>query len=439
MRILFLPSDSGGGFGHVSRCLALAAEACDRGHDCGFILNDSKYERIVNAQFPVMLQKPWRSRALRLYQTAANLHKSQPNPPPLYIGISGMDFQVVRDGLTSQKAIAATLKRYLRAVHEFKPDILVGDTNLMAWILGQSANLPVVQIVRYAFHPETARLIWWDKIPAEIKPPRSVDIFNRFLHLKGLPAISKAEDLLRGNFYIVPSIPAIEPIECKDGLTVHVGALLRRNDVRETHFSIAPMAGDPHLIYVTIGGGAGFVGHQQFFSSIVKAFGGRPVQVVISTGGKFDVSFIEDSAGNISCHDWLPGRELIASADLVIFHGGYATMMETVDAAKPSIVVPFHTEQESNGRRLEQLGCAGVLKLSKSPYECVQNYLYARAYSYVIQRSYDLSTDELSAATEKTLNDPCYAEAAKNLQNTMRSYGGAELAMELIEHRFSGH
>lgn len=41
------------------------------------------------------------------------------------------------------------------------------------------------------------------------------------------------------------------------------------------------------------------------------------------------------------------------------------------------IIVHFHSEQEGNGRRLEQLGYAKVLKLGKAPFEMItgtENY-----------------------------------------------------------------
>jgi hypothetical protein len=58
---------------------------------------------------------------------------------------------------------------------------------------------------------------------------------------------------------------------------------------------------------------------------------------------------------------WLPGAAMVARADVVLFHGGYGTMMETIRAGVPSVLLPFHTEQEGNGRRLEQNGAAQVL------------------------------------------------------------------------------
>jgi UDP:flavonoid glycosyltransferase YjiC (YdhE family) len=124
---------------------------------------------------------------------------------------------------------------------------------------------------------------------------------------------------------------------------------------------------------------------------------------------------------------------MIKKADLVVFHGGYATMMEVLSAGKPSLVIPFHTEQEGNGRRLEKLGCGKVLKLSRQEYipvECRWGY---GSYDYLIQDRYDLTPEELSREITELLHDRRYAINAQNIKRRLEAYGGATSAVERIE------
>ena len=107
------------------------------------------------------------------------------------------------------------------------------------------------------------------------------------------------------------------------------------------------------------------MGNNLFFQTILKAFAGKPFRVVVSTSDRFGKDDFPDLPHNIMVFPWVPGKLLISRADLVIFHGGYGTMMECVAYGKPSIVIPFQTEQEGNGRRLEQLGCGALLRLSE--------------------------------------------------------------------------
>jgi UDP:flavonoid glycosyltransferase YjiC (YdhE family) len=436
MKILFFPSDLGGGFGHVSRCIALADQARERGHCCAFVLNDQKFEKRVAARFPVDIVKPHRGLKKRLMARFFDKRRSDNSNKPLYLGISGLDFQVIRDGLATGKAIEHTLYGYRRRVRSFKADLLIGDINLLVGPLSRMVNLPSVQVVRYAFHPDTANLIWWQDVPNGIEAPETLGILNPTLRKMGLGTIGTCYDLLRGDLYVVPSIPEIEPIPGETPNTEHVGPLVMRSDQAKSHAALDSPSCGTRLIYVTIGGGAGPVGNQQLFANIITALRDYPAQVIISTGGKFDWAKPFDLPPNIQMFDWVPADRIIPVADLIIFHGGYGTMMETLAAGKPSIVIPFHTEQESNGRRLEQLGCGRVLKLSKQPFSTLRAQTSCGEYSYVIQNRYDMEAQELLEAVDTVMTDRRSADAARRLQARIQAYRGAQQAMDLIEHHF---
>lgn len=433
MRILFFPSDRGGGFGHISRCLALAHEATSLGHTCGFVLSDAKYERKVGSGFSVIVTRGRIPFLSRLLGSVGRLRRQTTEPRPLYLMISGLDYQVVRDNLFTAQDVELTLEEYKKAVGNLKPDVLVGDTNLLVWMLGQKVHLPVVQIVRYASHPKTAKLVWWDEPPSNVVPPDSSALFNPILERAGLECITRAEDLLRGDLYIVPSVPEMEPMP-QDEKTEYVGALLTAAGSQpEKPWTDGWLVDGIPLVYVTIGGGAGPVGSRLFFSTLVEAFADASARVIVSTAGKFPSSSFSQLPANIRFFDWVPGRMLISMADLVLFHGGYATMMETASEGKPTVVVPFHSEQESNGRRLEQLGAGRVLKLSKEAFKEVKASWPHGTYSYLVQRSFDLSFDELRSAVHDIIGSSEYSVGAQVLRQRIAKYGGALNAVGLIQ------
>ena len=420
----------------MSRCFALAQEAKTRGHSCAFVLSDTKYRARINPWFPVFIEWQQTSWPVRIPAVLSGILRPKAKKSiPLYLGISGLDYQVIRDGLVSEQSIRNILERYRSVVKTFKPDVLVGDTNFLVWMLSQDIGVPVVQIVRYASHPLTAKLIWWENIPKDVVPPNLLTLFNPILENAGLQHIEKIEDLFRGNFYIVPSIPDIEPI-CSDR-TEHVGGLLVSGNGQTEGSWSEWLNGSMEVIYVTIGGGAGPVGNKLFFSSIIEAFADYPAKIIVSTGGKFNAANCGAIPSNIRFFDWVPGRQVMSKANLVIFHGGHATMMETIAAGKPSIIIPFHTEQEGNGRRLEQLGCGCVLKLSNEPFEQVNAKCPFGEYSYIVQRRYDLTSSELISTVNKTLQDSGYSTKAQALQKKVIAHGGPSRAIDIIE-RFPG-
>lgn len=435
MKILYFPSDRGGGFGHISRCLALAREAEIRGHRCRFVLSDHKFERRIDAQFPVLWVKPRAPFLPKVMQAMGKKVGTVLGKPPIYLAISGLDYQVIRDGLVSVQAAERLLEEYHKAANSFKPDLLIGDTNLLLWILAGKLNLPLVQIVRYASHPATGRLIWWQATPEGMVPPDSAALFNPILEEARLAGIRKAEDLLRGDLYLVPSIESLEPID-HDEKTVFVGELSQDAGADEKPPWLDEMEGNRPLIYVTIGGGAGPVGNASLFRAVNKAFSQKKVNVVVSTGGKFNREVLGPPAENVKGYDWLPGRLLIRKADLVIFHGGYGTMMECVASGKPSLILPFHTEQEGNGRRLEQQKCGRVLPLSKQEYQRIdRKWRYGR-FSYLVQNRLDLTAEELAWNAEKILADGTYRENARYLKGKVEEHGGAVRALDVIEQKF---
>jgi len=432
MKILFFPSDKGGGFGHISRCLVLAQEAKDRGHACAFVLSDTKYEKQVGSSFPVFMVKQLTSRSKQFLSALSRMVPKKHGPTPLYVGISGLDFQVVRDGLVTQQAIEYVLKGYEHVVKNFKPDILVGDTNLLVWILSRKISLPVLQIVRYASHPVTAKLIWWEDEPHGMIPPNSSLLFNPILEKFRLSSIERVENLLRGDLYIIPSIPEIEPIP-QDDMTVHVGQLSVSEMNEQVPAWLRDVDGHQPLVYITIGGGAGSVGNRLFFQTVIDTFADKSVHVVISTSDKFSRKDFKNIPKNIRMFQWVPGRLLISRADIVIFHGGYSTMMECLAYGKPTIIVPFQTEQEGNGRRLEQMGCGLVLRLSRENYRCIKGKWRYGKFNFIVQNRYDLTPEELWTAVNKLLSNSAYVSRAQMLKSKIEEYRGAKAAMDLIE------
>ena len=437
MRMLFFPSDLGGGFGHISRCMALAHEGIQRGHDCAFVINDRKYYKKIRNDFRVFNASEycrWSS-VIYLVKKRKRIIGLKSPISPIFTEISGLDYQVIRDGLIGENKLRKKLTQYLKIVRRFKPDVLIGDTNLLIWILSKKANVPVVQIVRYASHPKTAKLIWWKHRHEGMIPPDSSAVFNPLILKMGLSPINQAEDLLQGDLYIVPSIPEIEPIPI-DEKTTHVGELTISREKSEAPEWFKEMNNQKPLVYITIGGGAGPVGNKLFFSTIVEVFADKDIQVVVSTSEKFQPSELPLSPKNIKFVQWVPGKLLISKADLVVFHGGYGTMMETVCSGKPSIILPFQTEQEGNGRRLEKLGAGHVIKISRDSLKKIECKWKYGSFNYFVQNRYDLTANEFSEVVKVVLSNKRYVECAKSLQADVKGYGGATTAIELVERRF---
>jgi UDP:flavonoid glycosyltransferase YjiC (YdhE family) len=348
-RALLFPSYFGGGFGHVGRCLALAGELSRQNWTVAMVLAGRYVDLVRKAG----------------YQVFQPLFPARPRrgerEPPAYTYILDGNVQALRDGLVRPWRVRAAVAEAQYIVRRFRPDVLIGDLSLLPWIVGQRSGLPVIQIVRSIMHPAAPRIIWWQEPPDGMISPDIRPVFDPVLSRWGLNSISRVEELVRGDMFLIPSIPELEPLPNGLSSTHYVGALIRSQLAAGALPAPLDKQTEKPVIYVTLGGGAGPVGNRRFFQKLNEALGETPWSVIVSTGRRFDPSDLPPAPPNMFYHQWVPGQAVIQRSSAVVFHGGYGTTMETVSYGVPSVVVPFHSEQESNGRRLEACSAARVL------------------------------------------------------------------------------
>lgn len=429
-RVLLFPSYRGGGFGHVSRCLALAEELDQRGWKIAFVLGGPHVAR-VSEKWPVFEPpSPPLSTRLRRW-LRATLAPTQPSPT--YLFFSDLNFQAVRDGFHTTQMVQQEVDWELGLVDRFRPDVLIGDAWLPTSIVGHLAELPIVQIIRSAAHPACPQLVWWRDIPSQIHSPDIASIFNPALKQWGLPPIRRVEDLLDGDLLLIPSIPELDPLPPDVARTHYVGPLVR--SIASAQTTPGWMAALPHdrpLVYVTVGGGSDSVRGVNLLPFWEATFAETDWTVVVSTGGG-PVPRRWRRKGNLWAFPWVPGAAMIARADVVVFHGGYGTMMETVQVGVPSVVLPFHAEQECNGRRLEQNGSARVLSPPDDELEPLHGSWQGGTFTALVCREPYAAARQVRDAVASVLHDTDYRSSAEHLQRVQAGYDGAASAIDLIE------
>lgn len=428
-RVLFFPSYRGGGFGHIGRCLALAEELARQGGEPAFVLGGPHAGSVARAGWPVFRPR-WPPLSARLRRRLASaLHR--PRTLPAYLFFSDLNFQVVRDGFLAPQIVQREVEWELGVVRRFRPHLLVGDAWLLTSIVGRLASLPVVQIIRAAAHPACPQLVWWRSLPPQIRSPDVAWLFNPLLERWGLPPIRRAEDLLDGDLLLVPSIPALDPLPQGVEHTRYIGPLVRagRNGGTLSEELESLQHGRP-VVYVTLGGGSESVRAMDLLPLWEAAFSGTGWQVVVSTGGQ-PLPHRRQGSPDLRVFPWLPGAATVARADVVLFHGGYGTMMETVRAGVPSVVIPFHAEQEGNGRRLQQVGQALVLAPSEENLEPLEGRWSGGTFTLLACRHFHVRPQEVREAVLSILHDDRYRTAAARMRQQVN--GGAALAVKYVK------
>lgn len=414
----------GGGFGHIGRCLALAAELKDNNWQTLFAMAGHHVNQVSRAGHTIYpLHRPYVPRP-----------ETDNSPSPAYTAFSDMNYQIVRDGLWNNRIIRGCVAEQLKIIHRFQPDVLIADTWPLASTLAYITGLPLVQIIKSILHPASPNLIWWQEPPAELVSPNPAPVINPLLKSWGIPSIQRAEDLLTGDLYLVPSFPELDPLPPDLPNTHYIGPLIRPHsntgDIPDWLNQFEP---SKPLIYVTMGGGAGPVGALQFYKMLMEALGNTNLQVIVSTSAKLSPSQLPTPPPNIRLEPWVPGPAVIARSNLVVYHGGYGTSMELVQAGVPSLIIPFHSEQESNARRLEAAGAARVLAPDPNKAAQVWKQWPGGRFSMLIHQESGLTSSHLRSTIMEMLADETLPANAKRLQTESQNYRGAPHGVDLIE------
>jgi len=106
---------------------------------------------------------------------------------------------------------------------------------------------------------------------------------------------------------------------------------------------------------------------------------------------------------------------------LTVYHGGHSSVMPSLAAGTPSVIIPTITERESNARRFVALGAGAIVM----PVEEANG-----------EKQIDVA--EFSATVRRVLGEPGYCAAARRVAESMRAFGGAEEAANRIEGLAAG-
>jgi hypothetical protein len=151
-----------------------------------------------------------------------------------------------------------------------------------------------------------------------------------------------------------------------------------------------------------------FAGQRRMLQNILDAIEPLPLEATVTIGPAIAASGLRVPA-NSSIYAWLDHDEVLATASLVVGHGGHSTTMRALSFGVPVVVMPANPliDQKRVGAALENIGAGILLRKHASP-------------------------RRIRAATSTALRDPTYREAASCLGEQIRQSDGAEAAAEAI-------
>jgi MGT family glycosyltransferase len=143
------------------------------------------------------------------------------------------------------------------------------------------------------------------------------------------------------------------------------GAPMRR--FREPRKTPAPLTDywggrkDP-LVYLTLGTVVGTMGDlHSAYRVALQAVAGLPIRVLLTTGADLPSDALGTVPDNVHVEKFVPQDDILPLAAAVICHGGSGTVIGTLAAGVPMVVVPQFADQPTNAQRVQALGAGLAL------------------------------------------------------------------------------
>ena len=318
-----------------------------------------------------------------------------------------------------------------RAIAEHRPDGVVSSIfTIGAMVAAQSEGLPLAVLLPNIYPLPTAGLPpFGSGLPPARTPvgrgvhtalgkvvermfDRGLPPLNDLRTSYGLPHLRHFWDQVRGaDQQLVLTSPAFDlPATHADNVR-YVGAVLDDPLWAEPW---TPPAGEEPLVLVAMS--STYMEQQSSLQSVVDALGTLPVRGLVTTGPALDPDVIKPAA-NVTVVPSAPHAQVLKHTRAVVTHGGHGTVMKTLAAGVPMVVMPHGRDQKDNGARVRARG-AGLVIPRNAPSRRIATALRAvlddssfaenaRSLGAVITR--DANADDLVTALEE-LPRPAHSE-----------------------------
>ena len=350
--LLFTPTSNV--LAHVGRCVILARELQRRGHRVAFaglpkyladsnVVSPGEFECYDLPDFDL-------EEGLEILRTV----RKRPSN------------RAIEANIAAEQRLFATLKPRAVIV-DFRPTVYISARlqrlPLIALLGGrwlyQYAATPYAAFRTYAHYAVLSKLVGtrgadWLMPPLQRLAMRyKMRPMARAFKRHGLPPRSTPWDMLVGDYNLVLDTDLMCPTKPLPHNFAKVGPIFW-SPAESLPPWVPELQQRRPLIYVTMGSTA----HPALFRALLQVFRGLRAHVLMTTGGQIALR-AEEIPPNVRVEKYLPGEQVMAHVDLVIHHGGAGTVYQTISAAKPSIAVATHFEQEIVGGILATQG-AGI-------------------------------------------------------------------------------
>lgn len=148
-----------------------------------------------------------------------------------------------------------------------------------------------------------------------------------------------------------------------------------------------------------------------FFRQCVEAFGELPWHTVLALGNRILPGDLGPLPPHVEAHSWISLPDVLRHASVFLCQAGMGSVLESLRAGVPMVVIPHHPEQHVNAARLKELGLARPVGREEA------------------------SGPALRRAVLDVAGDDAMRARVRTMQRHVRSAGGARRAADVIEQR----
>ena len=236
---------------------------------------------------------------------------------------------------------------------------------------------------------------------------------DEFRAERGLPPMGRSVSAYVGGaaLYLAGGLPELDYDRHDLPASVHyVGACVWHPSTDGASAdALAEIPTDLPWVHVT----EGTSHHQDPFvlRAAVQGLAGRPVRAILTTGKNRDPEELGLGSipPNVHLTRWVSHSELLPRCAAVVTTGGANTVMSSLQAGAPLVVVPTTWDKPDNARRVLDAGVAVRLR----PRKC--------------------TPEGLRDAIETVLNDPRYRENARRIAARLAEAPGPVVAADLLQ------
>jgi MGT family glycosyltransferase len=120
---------------------------------------------------------------------------------------------------------------------------------------------------------------------------------------------------------------------------------------------------DRPLVYATLGSIYGTA--HKLMRSFIQAIELGGWQGVVTVGRNNDAAKFQHPP-TIDVVQYVPQADVLPRASVVLCHGGFGTVMGSIDAGVPMVIVPLGADQLQNAERAQRVGIATVVEPARA-------------------------------------------------------------------------